>query len=174
MFDKRNLLIGSLILVAVASRLLPHPPNFTALGAVALFGGASLTGRRWAYGLPLLAMLLSDLVIGFHGWVPVIYGAMMVYVWLGRRAGSASTSTRIVGASLLGSVAFFVITNLACWWSMYDHSAVGLTACFAAAIPFFGFTLAGDLVFSGMLFGAMAMAETLSPKRFAPRFSMSC
>ncbi|TWU41581.1 hypothetical protein Q31b_30320 [Novipirellula aureliae] len=172
MFDKRTLLIGSLVLVAVASRLLPHPPNFTALGAVALFGGASLTGRRWAYGLPLLAMLLSDLVIGFHGWAPVVYGAMMVYVWLGRRAGSSST--RVIGASLLGSVAFFVITNLACWWSMYDHSAVGLTACFAAAIPFFGFTLAGDLVFSGVLFGAMAMAEKLSPSRFAPSLSLGC
>ena len=161
----------ALILLGAASRLMPHPPNMTSVGAVGLYSGARL--RWWqAYLLPLLCMLVTDPILGFtmgfrpFSWgTPVIYGSLLVNVWLGRRLRGTEDPLRIGVASVLCSTQFFLVTNFAVWagGSMYAHTSSGLLACFIAAIPFFGYTAAGDLLYSSTLFGLHAI---LSRKAF--------
>ncbi|MEM6364024.1 MAG: DUF6580 family putative transport protein [Planctomycetota bacterium] len=160
----RLFVITGLVALAVLSRFIPHPPNFTAVGAIALFAGLSITDRRVAYGLPLVVMFLSDCVLGFHSVVPFVYVGMLCYVMLGRLCQRGNRVAdlplpKIAGATLLGSIAFFVITNLGAWWAFYEHSVTGLTACFVAAIPFFQWTISGDLIFATALLAALALAE---------------
>src|SRR5258708_35795793 len=93
---KYQLIVG-LIVLALVGRLIPHPDNFTPMLAVALFGGAMLSGRM-AYLIPLLAMFLSDLLMGnaVTGMTPVIYGCFALgsglAQWLRHGASVGRTS----------------------------------------------------------------------------------
>jgi xanthosine utilization system XapX-like protein len=162
-FSKRNATIALLILLAVLSRLIPHPPNFAAVGAVGLFAGASLQNRWLSLLVPLTAMFLSDLALGLSWMSFVIYGAMSLYVIAGWWAGNRIEPKRLVVASLAGSIGFFLVTNFACWLSMYEISWSGLVSCYVAAIPFFQNTLVSDLAYGSVLFGALKTAELRLP-----------
>ena len=109
--------------------------------------------------MPLIAIFLGGLALGTHWMMFVIYPAMTLYTWLGTRVNDHQRTWQVVGASPLGSVAFFVITNFACWVAYCNYSLSGFTPCFVSAIPFFENTRAGDSVFSGVLFGALALGE---------------
>lgn len=159
----------ALALTAIAAllRLAPHPPNFTPIGGIALFGGARLKGWQ-AYVIPLFAMMVTDPILSHLAGYPAysratifIYASFMIYVLLGRTLISESTSpVRIASVSVLGSLQFFLITNLFVWWadtSMYLHTFGGLASCYVAALPFYGRTLAADLLYTGVLFGAYAL-----------------
>jgi hypothetical protein len=106
-----------------------------------------------------MAMFHIDLALGMHWMIFVIYPAMKPYKGHVTRVNDHQRTWRIVGASLLGSVAFFPTTNFACWVAYCNYSLAGFTPCFVSAIPFFQNTLAGDFVFSGVLFGALASGE---------------
>lgn len=159
----RLLLLTGMIVVAALARLVPHPLNFTPIGAVALFGGACFADRRLALAVPLAAMFLSDLAIGFHILMPVVYGSFAINVLLGRWLRGRRTVISTATVTLLGAIQFFVITNFACWVSFYPHTPDGLLACYIAAIPFFQNTLLGDVVFVVALFGGLAIAERAWP-----------
>jgi hypothetical protein len=159
----RIILLAILVAIAAVSRLVPHPPNFAPIGAMALFGGAYFTDRRIAFILPLAALFLSDLVLGLHVLVPVVYGSFAINVLLGRWLRKRKRLVPVALATLLGSVQFFVVTNFACWLLWYPHTWAGLMTCYVAAIPFFQNTLMGDAFFVGVLFGAMALAEVGFP-----------
>lgn len=159
----RLLAIMSMIAVAALARLLPHPPNFTPVGAMALFGGACLAERRLALLVPFAALFLSDLLLGLHVLVPVVYGSFAVNVLLGRWLRHRQTVANTAWVILAGSIQFFVSTNLACWLLWYPHTAGGLATCFIAAIPFFHGTLLGHAVFGTALFGGLALAERGMP-----------
>jgi hypothetical protein len=162
----RLLAILLAILGASALRLVPHPPNFTPIGAMALFSGAYL-GRRGllAFAAPLGAMLLSDAVIGFHSGMLFVYASIAAIVVIGWLALQTRTPLRIGAAAVASSILFFVVTNFGTWIvsGMYPLTVSGLTACYVAAIPFFQNTLAGDLVYSGLLFGGFALLERAIP-----------
>jgi hypothetical protein len=154
------------ILAAAALRLVPHPPNFTPIGAIALFGGAYL-GRQWlAFAAPLGALLLSDLVLGFHDSMVFVYAAVALAVMIGWAVARRLTPLSVAGAALASSLLFFTVTNFGVWLTsgMYPPTLAGLAACFVAAIPFFQNTLAGDLVFSALLFGGFALLERRVPR----------
>jgi len=152
-----------LIVVAAALRLIPHPPNFAPIGAMALFSGASFADRRVALLLPLAALFLSDLVLGLHILLPVVYGSFALNVLLGRWLRGRRRLVPVALATLAGSIQFFVVTNFACWLLWYPHTLAGLATCYAAALPFFHNTLLGDATFAGVLFGATALAEAGFP-----------
>ena len=161
--SNRNLFLTTIVVLAVASRLLFHSlemHNFATVGALALFAGASFGDRRLAFALPMIIMLVSDLIIGVHPALPAVYAAMALYVALGLWAGNTINPARLVPASLAGSIAFFVITNLAVWPMYYSLDIAGLTECFTLALPFFRNTVMSDLMFGGVLFGALALAES--------------
>jgi hypothetical protein len=154
------------------ARLLPHPPNFTPVGAMSLFAGARLRGW-WAYLVPLAMMAVTDpllhLMFGMPGYTrlsPVIYASFMINVWIGRRLAISENPVRIGGAAFLCSAQFFAITNFAVWAgsNFYPHTAAGLAACYVSAIPFWGRTLAGDLLFTASIFGLHAFLS----RRVAP------
>ena len=160
MQKERLALIVSLILAAAFSRLLPHPANVAPVAAIALFAGATLP-RAMAFIIPLAAMLLSDLVIGFHSTMLFVYGAMLCTAGIGMLLRSKMRLFNIVGASLVASVLFFVVTNFGTWMvgGIYPLTGEGLVACFVAALPFFVNTVLGDLGFCALLFGVFSLAE---------------
>lgn len=148
----------SLTALGVIARLLPHPPNFTPVGSVSLFAGARLPAWQ-AYLVPLLLMALSDAFLQFSPATPFVYASFLISVWIGRRLRSTEKPWLIAGAALTCSVQFFVISNFGTWvaTAYYPHTFSGLVACFVAAIPFFGYTVAGDLFYSAALFGVYSL-----------------
>jgi hypothetical protein len=156
----------SAVAVAAVLRLLPHPPNFTPIGAMALFSGAYL-GRRWvAFVAPLAALLLSDLVLGFYHGMATVYATVALIVVIGWWVSSRRTPLRIGAAAVASSVTFFVITNFGMWLfsGFYPVTYAGLVACYTAAIPFFQNTIAGDLFYTVLLFGGFRIAELMIPQ----------
>lgn len=158
-------MLAGIILAAVASRLIPHPSNFSPIAALALFGGAQFADKRLAFIVPLAAMLLSDLVLGFHALIPVVYGSFALIVCLGFWVRRNQNIWRLGSAALFGAVLFFVVTNLGVWLlgSFYPKTGAGLMECYVAAIPYFKNTLLSDLFYTALLFGGLALAE----QRFA-------
>ena len=156
----------SAIAAAAALRLVPHPPNFSPIDAMALFSGAYLA-RRWiAFVAPLAALLLSDLFLGFYHGMATVYATVALIVVIGWWLSFRRTPLHIAVAAVASSVTFFVITNFGMWLfsGFYPVTYAGLVACFTAAIPFFQNTLAGDLFYTALLFGGFALAEHFAPR----------
>jgi hypothetical protein len=177
--------LTAIILIAAFSRLVPHIPNFSPLGAIGLFGAAHFNKKWQAILIPLTATWLSDLFIN-----NVIYGQYYPsFTWLSEgfywQYGAyvlitivaffifkkVNTKTVITGA-FASSIIFFLVTNFGCWpgSTIYPQNFAGLMQCYAAGLPFatgntlsnlinvpslFG-TLMGNLFYSGILFGAFA------------------
>lgn len=162
----RFLALSALVLAAAAARLIPHPWNVSPVAAMALFAGAQYGSRSVALAVPLAAMLLSDALLGFHSTMPFVYGALALTVLLGRRLRIQSVDGRLIGASLASSVLFFLVTNAGVWLmeGLYPLTANGLWACYAAGIPFFRWTLLGDLAYSAVFFGALQLACRAFPR----------
>jgi len=154
-----------MILAAALSRLIPHPPNFSPIAALALFGGAQFADKRLAFVVPLAAMFLSDLILGLHALIPVIYGCFALIVCLGFWVRRRQSVWRIGGAALAGAILFFVVTNFGVWaiGSYYPKTGSGLLVCYIEAIPFFWNTLTSDLCFTAILFGGLLVAELRWP-----------
>lgn len=165
MLQPRMAAIVSMIFAAAASRLLPHPPNLTAMTAMALFAGASLSDWRLALAVPLTALLLSDALIGFYSHMEIVYASFALVVGVGLLVRSRRSVPMIGAAALSSSVLFFVLTNFGVWAteSMYPKTGAGLIACYVAAIPFFRNMLVGDLFYTVALFGGLALLEKSIP-----------
>lgn len=146
----------SLTVLGAVLRLMPHPPNFAPVGGMSLYAGARLRGWQ-AFALPLLLMAVTDpLRGGYSIATPFVYLSFMISVWIGRRLQSTESPMRIGAACLVCSAQFFVISNFGTFLGWYPHTLAGLAQCFTLAIPFFGRTLAADLLYSGVLFGLHA------------------
>jgi hypothetical protein len=160
----------TLILMAALSRLIPHPLNFAPITALALFGGVFLD-KKHTFIVPLAALLISDYFLGFYpdmGWV---YGSFILVGFIGLWLRKHYTFAATAGATLAGSVLFFVVTNFGAWLgylNLYTRDLAGFIACYTAAIPFFRNTLAGDVFYVAAMFGAYELA-----KRFIPGLSLS-
>ena len=163
----RWLFLSSVILAAAASRVLPHPPNFTPIGAMALFGGAYFGNRFAAFAVPLAALFLSDLVVGLHGGIPIVYLCFAATVCIGLRLRSHDSLRRVAVASFGSAVLFYLVTNFAVWLGghgkLYPLTLEGLAACYIAALPFLRNMILGNLVYAAVLFGGWVWAE----RRFA-------
>lgn len=162
----RFVTVSLMILAAALYRILPHPINFSPVAAMALFGGTYYSSKKMAFIVPMIIMALSDCVLGFHYLVPAVYGSFLLITAAGFVLSKKVTFGRVLGASIFASVSFFVITNFAEWafGIMYPRTMAGLAACFTMAIPFFQNTLIGDLVFTGVMFGAFELAKYKFPK----------
>ena len=154
---------GLVVLVALM-RLVDHPWNFAPIGAMALVGGAALRRPIFAFGVPLAAMAVSDLLLGWMGRTQTmlgwVYAAFVLIGLLGFVLRRRHAPARIAAASLAGSVLFYVVTNFGVWaggWVGYPMTFDGLMASYTAGIPFFWNTLAGDLVWNAVLFGSFAL-----------------
>jgi hypothetical protein len=174
----RFLVLVTMIVAAVVTRLLPHPSylwNVSPIGAMALFGGACFASRWLAFFVPLAVLLVSDLFLGMNQVTPVVYASFALYVLLGRLLRSHRSVGSTVAVTLVGSIQFYLITNFACWAlppadmpPFYPPTLAGLMTCYIAAIPFFWGTLVGDLTFVAALFGGLALAERGFPRLREP------
>lgn len=179
--------MAGVVVLAGLARLLPHPPNFAPVCALALFGAVTLRPRWLGLALPLAAMILSDVALevttrmglldgwlatgrGFHHWMLVVYAGVAAVAGLGmlaRGRGWAWVPAACVG----GSLVFFAVTNFAVWLdgvvggplAMYPPTWEGFVECFTMALPFYRMTLVGDLFYCGVLFGGLALAEAVAP-----------
>jgi hypothetical protein len=151
----------------VIARLAPHAPNFTPVAASALFAGAVLRSRTLALAVPLAAMVISDLLIGWHDWrlMGVVYASLALPALLGMW-GRARAAIVLVPLALSSSLLFFATTNFAVWAfsGMYAHDLHGLVHCYVAALPFLQNTVIGDMFWTTLLFGAWWGARVLLPR----------
>jgi Family of unknown function (DUF6580) len=171
-----------LIFFGAAMTWVDHPWNITPMGAIALFAGACLLNRRLAVGVPIAALVISDLaktLFDPHWGYTQDTLLVMVFKYLGfvgialcgqmvrrERAPVAAYVGSLAGAALGGAVLFFLVSNFGCWLTPlfgYEQSASGLLRCYAEAIPFFRAMLLGDLIYVPLLFGAFALAERTVP-----------
>jgi hypothetical protein len=161
MKNSRYLILAGMVLAAAAVRLLPHPWNFTPIAAMALFGGAQCASKRAAFLMPLTALFLGDLVLGLHRLMPFVYGCFALTVCFGFWVRRRRSVQRIAFAAVASAILFFVLTNFGVWAidNLYPKTTAGLVDCYVAAIPFFRNMLLGDLLYSALLFGALAFAE---------------
>ena len=160
---KRAVLV-MIILIAAFSRLLPHPPNFTPIMAISLLGGVYLKNRQFAVVMPLLAMMASDLVLGFHGTMIWVYSSIVV---ISLSASLLKPKMMNLGfASLGSSLFFFIVTNFGVWItsSFYPKTLTGLGTCYTAGLPFLQNAMVGDLMYVGILFGAFELAKRSIPQ----------
>ena len=145
--NKEQKIALGLILLAVATRLLPNPPNFAPITGIALFAAARFQRKYLAVLIPFLSLFLTDLLLGLSAITWFVYAGFGLILLLGFQ----TKKTRITTV-LLSSVLFFVVSNLGVWVLHYPLTLGGLTACYTLAIPFFTNTLLGDLVYTGVLF----------------------
>jgi hypothetical protein len=161
----RTVIVLAMVLLAAVLRIVPHPWNFTPIGAMALFSGAMIKDRRRAFLFPLLALFVGDLFVGLHVLIPVVYASFLLNVLIGRFVADNRTVVRLGGATFLAALQFFLITNFAVWALLgsFPHTFTGLITCYALGLPLFGNTLAGDALYVTLLFGGFALAERFFP-----------
>jgi hypothetical protein len=164
-FVLRAIFAAVMIILAAVVRIMPHPWNFTPIGAMALFSGAMFRDRRVAFLSPLVALFVGDLFVGLHRLIPVVYASFLLSVLIGTWLANRRSISRIGGAVFLGALQFFLVTNFAVWqlFGTYPHTPAGLVACYIAGLPLFGNTLAGDALYATLFFGIFALAEKLFP-----------
>lgn len=165
-------LVLSLVALDVAARLLPHAPNLTPVAASALFAGVVCRSRILALAVPLVALPLSDLVIGTYDWriIAAGYIALTLPAVFGMWAGRTGRAIVVAGCVPAMSLVFFAVSNFAVWAfsGMYPPTAGGLLACYVAGLPFLKTTLLGDVLWSAALFGAWSLVATVLVSRNAP------
>ncbi|TGL62799.1 DUF6580 family putative transport protein [Leptospira sarikeiensis] len=152
------------VVVSALSRVLPHPPNFTPVGAMSLYAGARVQGWN-SYLVPILSLFMSDFALSkihgydlFHDTLPIIYGSFLFNVFLGKKFLAESSSFLKTGIlAAIASTQFYLVSNFGVWAisDMYPKSWEGLIACYIAALPFFQMTFLSDLIYSGILFGVL-------------------
>jgi len=154
---KEEILAIILIIFAAISRLLPHPANFAPIAAVGIFSAFVFKNNYLKFIVPMVAMLISDALIGFYTPFVMIsvYGSFAIAVLLGNYLKRHASILNGAGVALLSSIEFFVVTNLAVFLftPQYDKSWQGLINCYFYAIPFFRNTILGDLFYTGVIFG---------------------
>ncbi|MBI4920986.1 MAG: hypothetical protein HY834_04505 [Devosia nanyangense] len=153
-----------LVLIGAASRLLHLPPNIAAVTGVTIFAGYAIRNAWLALIVPLAAMALADVVLGWYPDVLFTYGGMAAGVFIARALLRPLTPVRLVATTLLSSLVFFALSNFGVWTSgYYGYTFDGLVACFVAAIPFWQNSLIADFTSTALVFGLYLLARRALP-----------
>ncbi len=171
-----TVLIGMILAVAL-SRLLPHPPNFSPVEAMALFGGAYFARKAMAVLVPLVALFISDLALGLimggeyfsyftSAGFWLVYATIAGLSLMGFGLRGRVSFGRVTGYSLLSALLFFLVTNFGVWWgaSFYPQNFNGLIAAYVAGLPFLQNGLLGTLFYAAVLFGGYELLKTRLPQ----------
>jgi hypothetical protein len=181
-FTPRFIVVLSLIILAAVLRLLPHWPNFTPIAAMALFAGTYFDKKQYAFAIPIAAMFISDILIGFHANMPAVYLCFGITVMIGLAIRRNVTAGTVLLASLSSSVIFFLITNFSAWIAspFYPQTFSGLMECYVAGLVFFndqvnGLSffmneILGTTFFSAVFYGAFYLMEMRFPVLDRTRF----
>jgi len=187
------LAVTVMILIAAFSRLLTnyfHIWNFTPIIAMALFSGAQIRDKRLAFLIPLVAMIITDAFLGFYTGILVVYAALMIITAFGfllqlpgKKQSVTNSETidvpstqktyengirviQVFLATLGSSLIFFLVTNFALLYPtvLYPHTWQGIISSYTAGLPFFKNAIAGDLIYSAILFGSFALLKSRFPR----------
>lgn len=152
-----------MVVLGASARPAPHPWNFTPMMAIGLFAGSH--ARKVSTGVlaTLLALALSDAVLGFYSGFWYVYAAALIPVFLGKLIRDRSGAGVIAAAAFASSLSFFLITNFMVWatGNMYAHTIGGLSACFLAGIPFYRNQILGDAFYTAAIFGGYALIHRI-------------
>ena len=164
-----KLIISLIIVLAAFTRIIPHPPYFTPIIAIVLFGGVYIRSRLLAILIPIGAMFLSDLFLGLHGTIYWVYGSLLMVGIVGIFLQNNINIKNCIASASCGSLLFYIITNFGVWLTSgyYPKNLDGLIACYTLALPFFGNTLAGSLFYCAILFGGYEILK-LKFVQFSP------
>lgn len=132
-----------LIVIAILSRLIPHPPNFTPITAIALFSTIHFKNKILTYLIPIIGLFISDLILGLSMVNLFVYLSFIVITFIGFKFQKINTYS-----ILLSSTTFFIVSNFGVWILGYPKTIEGLILCFYMALPFFIYTIMGDLFYS--------------------------
>ncbi len=154
-----------LIIGAALLRLVPHIPNVAPIAGIALFGGAYLN-KKYALLVPLAAMVLSDIFLGFNASSPMVYTSFVITGLIGLWLRNHKNVGTVIGASLTSSAIFYLLTNFNFWYAtlLYPKTFSGMLEAYVMALPFFRNTIFGDLFYTGVLFGSYELALQLKVK----------
>ena len=157
--NKKFAFVVALLAIGLISRFIPHYPNFTAIGAMAIMGGAVLKNPLESILLPLGALFVSDLIINnviyagdgftfFYASAAFVYGAVLLSTLISRFAQKLNVKNYL-GLAVITSIIFFFATNMGTWatGTMYPKTAAGLIAALVAGIPYAFSFLAGTVVY---------------------------
>ena len=170
---KKEIFPISLILILAFARLIPHPPNFTPIIAVAIMSGYFFKNINLSFLVLIVAMLLSDLFIGFYENVFFVYASLLLITFVFYKISKKINFKNLFIYSFAGSLIFFVVSNFGVWVLgspgvnniAYAKDFNGLVECYILAIPFFGNTFLSTLIFA---YPAIFIYKTL-PARSSSR-----
>ena len=153
---KKEIFPISLILILAFARLIPHPPNFTPIIAVALVSGYFFKNINLSLLILLVAMLLSDLFIGFYENMIFVYASLLLITFVFHKISKKINFKNLFVYGFAGSLIFFIVSNFGVWALgspgvydiAYEKSLSGLIECYILAIPFFGNTFLSTLIFA--------------------------
>ena len=153
---KKEIFPISLIVILAFARLIPHPPNFTPIIAVAIISGYFFKNINLSLLTLLVAMLISDLFIGFYENVIFVYASLLLITFAFHKINKKINFKNLFIYGFAGSIVFFVISNFGVWALgspgvydvAYDKNLSGLIECYILAIPFFGNTFLSTLIFA--------------------------
>lgn len=153
-----------IVLVVALSRFIPHWPNLTAIGASAIWMTYSWPKKSYSLMVPILALLVSDLVIGFHNQIFWVYGAVFTSSLLIQKIGVEFSPKSLIKTSIISTVLFFLITNFGVWFfgDLYNHSSAGLVECYLAGLPFAINDFLGTLLYGSI--GMLAIQRVFQNK----------
>ena len=166
--EKTNMIPLFLVILGILLRLLPHIPNFAPITATALFGGVYLN-KKYALTLPLLIMAVSDYLINpvnmFHSTTFFVWGSFLISGLIGLWVRKHNKPGFVLGASLIASLQFFLITNFGVWaMGMYSRDFYGLLQSYIMGVPFYRYTLLGDLFYTTVIFSAYSLIKVILKK----------
>ena len=159
-FDRIQKIVLLIIIFGVICRLIPHPPNFSPVTAIALFSGLNFSDKKIAFSIPLIVLFLSDLILGISVINLFVYTGFLTIVFLGTKIKSIK-----FGNIILSSFIFFIISNFGVWIIGYPKNIDGLILCYTMAIPFFGYSIAGDLFFGYLFKFSFGKITSIFPNR---------
>lgn len=159
MTNSERLALG-LIVIGVLSRLIPHPPNMTAVVGASLLAAYGIRNLWVAALVPVAIMALGDLVLGWHSSALFTYAGMLAVTFIGRGLIRELSVIRVGTAAVVSSAVFFAVSNFGVWaGGYYGYTFQGLVACYLEAIPFWGNSLAADLGSTAILFGLFVLGR---------------
>ena len=150
-----KLIIPVIIILAAFTRLIPHPPNFTPIIVIGLFGSAYIKNRTLAIMIPICAMFISDIFLGYHTTIFWVYGSLILISIIGIYLFTKINFKLCAIATLGSSLIFFIVTNFGVWMTstFYPKTIYGILTCYIAALPFLYNTLLGSTFYAFIMFG---------------------
>jgi hypothetical protein len=152
--NSKNYVIAiSLVLLTFVMRLVPHLANFTPLFTIGIFSAVFFKNRLYSILLPIIAMLISDIFLGFYTEVWAIYLSMLVAQWISFDLAKSDKKSLFATANFVAPTIFFILSNFAVWITWYSHDFIGLSECYINALPFYGITVVSTFLYSYLFYG---------------------